>query len=284
MSVTPSQPEPTDLARQRDEDAQYYRGILHELVEMATDIARAVHRQAASEPAATPAEAPTPDPTIAFDRIARTLRRTIALARKITDPTPPRPAAQAAERRRIARKQIIRDVEDTIQRRAEGADAEALQAEFYERLETIDCEDDIANLPIAEIVALIRRDLGLAHLPGTHPWKRRRPAGPARALRPRSRAYQDGSAQPRSAPDCATAPLRRTAPAHPDQHRPAATLIGVPGRDASLRVPARPRAARIIFGTFAGLSPSVPTGNMTWSHHAPSSAPGRRGDGHGAIR
>ena len=176
MSATPSQPEPTDLARQRDEDAQYYRGILHELVEMATDIARAVHRQAASEPAATPAEAPTPDPTIAFDRIARTLRRTIALARKITDPTSPRPAAQAAERRRIARKQIIRDVEDTIQRRAEGADAEALQAEFYERLETIDCEDDIANLPIAEIVALIRRDLGLAALPGTHPWKRRRPA------------------------------------------------------------------------------------------------------------
>ena len=194
MSSTPSRPEPTDLARQRDEDAQYYRGILHELVEMATDIARAVHRQATAEPAAAPAPAPTPDPTIAFDRIARTLRRTIALARKITDPTPPRAAAQAAERRRLARKQIIREVEDTIQRRADGADAEALQAEFYERLETIDCEDDLANLPIAEIIALIRRDLGLAHLPGTHPWKRRKPqdvrdlyaraAGPTRTAQP----------------------------------------------------------------------------------------------------
>ena len=199
--------DPADRARQRDEDAHYYRGILHELVEMATDIARAVHRQATAPPAApgpgTDAEpavkpAPAADPTIAFDRIARTIRRTIALARRITDPSQPRPAQlraeHASERRLAARKQIIREVEDTIQRRTDGPDAEALHAEFYERLETIDCEDDIANLPIAEIIALIRRDLGLAALPGTHPWKRRRPAelrelyaraaGPTRTAQP----------------------------------------------------------------------------------------------------
>ncbi len=177
MSPAPSRPEPTDRATQRDEDAQYYRDILHELVEMATDIARAVHRQATAAPAPAPEQAsqPAPDSSIAFDRIARTLRRTIALARKLAEPAPLSPATQAAERRRIARKQIIRAVEDTIQRETSGADAEALHAEFYERLDTIDLDDDLDNQPIADIIALIRRDLGIANLPGTHPWKRRTP-------------------------------------------------------------------------------------------------------------
>ena len=125
MSPAPSCPDPADRATQRDEDAQYYRGILHELVEMATDIARAVHRQATAEQPAEhgpesdgqPAASPTPDPSIAFDRIARTIRRTIALARKITDPAPTSPAQGAHQRRTAARKQIIRDLEDTIHRR-----------------------------------------------------------------------------------------------------------------------------------------------------------------------
>ena len=187
MSPAPSHPDPADHATQRDEDAQYYREVLHELVEIGARLARAIDRQANAEPAAAPeqpapAAAPdlapklAPDFTIAFDRVARTIRRTIALARRISDPAAPRPAAQAAERRRIARKQIIRDVEDTIQRETSGADADALHAEFYERLETIDMDDDLDNLPIAELIALIRRDLGLAALPGTHPWKRRTPA------------------------------------------------------------------------------------------------------------
>ena len=170
-----------------------------------------------SQPAAKPA--PAADPTIAFDRIARTLRRTIALARKLTDPTPPRPTKLAAEpsseRRLAARKQIIRDVEDTIQRRADGSDAEALQAEFYERLETIDCEDDIANLPIAELIALIRRDLGLAALPGTHPWKRRKPAELrelyARAAQPTRTAQPSLAQLPTVLPRPFSAPPPRTA-------------------------------------------------------------------------
>ena len=185
MSPTPPHPEPADRARQRDEDAQYYRGILHELVEMATDIARAVHRQATAEQPAEhgPAQALAPDPTIAFDRIARTIRRTIALARKLAEPAPLSPAAQAAERRRSARKQIIREVEDTIHRDVHGPDAEAraesLHTELYERLDTLDLDDDIDTLPIADIVAAIRRDLGIAaHINsrGISPWKRRRPA------------------------------------------------------------------------------------------------------------
>ena len=217
MSSTPSRPEPADRANQRDEDAQYYRGILQELIEMAADIARAVHRQAtaetgnapSTEQAAKPAAAPTPDPTIAFDRIARTLRRTIALARKLSDPARPAPseraAAQAAERRLAARKQIIREVEDTIQRRSNGAEAEALHSEFYERLDDPELDDDLDQRPVAEIIKDICRDFGIEHFPGTHPWKRRTPQDVrdlcARAAKPRSaqpRMAQPGTAPPRS--------------------------------------------------------------------------------------
>ncbi len=186
MSSSPALTDPADRASptpvsQRDEDAQYYRQVLHELIELGADLARTLHRQAAATPAAAPEPAPAralqPDPSIAFERIARTIRRTIALARKLSDPTQPRPAAHAAERRTAARKQIIRAVEDSIQRDADGAEADDLHAELYERLETMDLDDDLDTLPIAEIIAAIRRDLGIAaHLPGTHPWKRRRPA------------------------------------------------------------------------------------------------------------
>ncbi len=79
------------------------------------------------------------------------------------------------------RKQIIRDIEDTIHREAHGrkAETEALHAELYERLDTLDLDDDIDTMPIADIIAAIRRDLGInPHINsrGISPWKRRRPA------------------------------------------------------------------------------------------------------------
>ena len=204
MSSTPSRPEPTDRATQRDEDAQYYRQVLHELIEIGTDLTRTLHRQAAPEtnnqPAAAPAAAPAPDPTIAFDRIARTLRRTISLARKLSDPAQPRPAQLRADRstahRLAARKQIIRAVEDTIQRRTKGAEAEALHAEFYERLDDPELDDDLDQRPVAEIIKDICRDFGIEHFPGTHPWKRRTPQD-VRDLC--ARAAQSSVAQPRMA-------------------------------------------------------------------------------------
>ena len=236
MSSRPSRPEPTDRATQRDEDAQYYRQVLHELVEMATDIARAVHRQATAAPSTAPepapAQAPQPDPTIAFDRIARTLRRTIALARKLSEPARPAPVERSTEpshqRRAAARKQIIRAVEDTIQRETDGAEAKALHAELRERLDDPDLEDDLDQLPIAEIIRDICRDLGIVNLPGTHPWKRRTPQDVrdlcARAAEPsvaQPQAAQPRPAQPRMAQP-GTAPPPRT---------PTSTLIrGVPGR------------------------------------------------------
>ena len=252
MSSSPALPDPANDASaapvsQRDEDAQYYRQVLHELVEIGTRLARAIDRQAAAAPATTPeqagqpapaaAPAAAPDLTIAFDRVARTLRRTIALARKLSEPAQPSPAARAAagaeQRRRAARKQIIREVEDTIHREAHGreAEAEALHAELYERLDTLDLDDDLDTMPIAEIVAALRRDLGIAaHINsrGISPWKRRTPADVrdlcARAAQPRSaqpRSAQPRTAQPRTGdPRPLSAPPRAPGPAparrHPD--------------------------------------------------------------------
>ncbi len=241
MSSSPALPDPANdaspaQASQRDEDAQYYRQVLHELVEIGTRLARAIDRQAAPEHSAVPAAAPeqlgqpapapvaapeiaAPELAIAFDRVARTIRRTIALARKLSDPAQPRPAARAAaateQRRTAARKQIVRDIEDTIHREAHGpeaeAQAEALHAELYERLDTLDLDDDIDTLPIADLIAAIRRDLSIdPHINsrGISPWKRRRPADVralcARAAAPRS--AQPGTAPPHPLP----APPART--------------------------------------------------------------------------
>jgi hypothetical protein len=189
-------------------DAQYYRQALHELIDMGTGLARLLHQQATTQahaapqdPGSQPAPVPAPDPLIsiaaAFDRIARAVRRSIALARSLADPVPP--ARDPAQHRAAARKRILRDVEDAIQRTAPGsghaasdhaapdgsgaddADAdeagdEALLAELHDRLDAPDLDDDISSRPVAEIITEICRDLGLAALPGAHPWKRRTPA------------------------------------------------------------------------------------------------------------
>ena len=90
MSPTPAPLQPPTTAEQQAEDAQYYRRVLHELIDMGTSLARATHQQATRTPAPSkiPANDPAPDPTIAFDRIARCVRRTIALARTLSEPPP----------------------------------------------------------------------------------------------------------------------------------------------------------------------------------------------------
>jgi hypothetical protein len=181
QSTEPNQPD-----RQQAESTGFYLQVLHELINMGTDLARAVHQQATAEPAAdaAPTSAAAPDPTIAFDRIARTIRRTIALARHVAEPLPERAAshdAARAHKRTAARKQIIRAVEDAIQREAHGAtymdddEADGLRAELMDRLDGPDLDGFDLDRPVADLIADICRDLGLAAAPGTHPWKRRTP-------------------------------------------------------------------------------------------------------------
>ncbi len=223
-------------------DVHYYRHVLHDLIDMGAGFARLLHQQAIAQAQAAPQDpgtqpAPAPDTltgiAAAFDRTARAVRRSIALARSLADPIPP--ASDPAQHRAAARRRILREVEDVIQRTAPGFDhaasghaapcgpradaanaddgsAEALTAELHDRLDAPDLDDDISHRPVADIITEICRDLGLAALPGTHPWHRRTPkdleqlyaraAAPSRARKPGA-----GSLVPAAPQHAATNPV-----------------------------------------------------------------------------
>ncbi len=200
MSAQATQAEPHDDSGPHDADTQGHRQVLHDLISMGADFARFLHGHAAAQaapqamahptPQATDTQQPTePQPapasdalislTLAFDRTARAVRRSILLARSLADPVqPPRDPAQ---HRAAARRRIIREVEDAIQRTSSiangGCDgAETLQAELRDRLDAPDLDDDITTRPTTDIISELCRDLGLAAPPGgAHPWKRRTP-------------------------------------------------------------------------------------------------------------
>ena len=176
--MTSARPTPTPAPTQTADDAQYYRRILHRFIDMATDLAEDIHDEALAPPA-EPTAKPTRKPTkinyiTAFDALGRAVRRFILLAREVAKPLPATP--DPARHRTAARQTIIRTVEDTIQRHAEDEDADDLQGELLDRLDSQDLDADIFNRPVADIIAEICRDLGLAHVLGNHPWKRRTPA------------------------------------------------------------------------------------------------------------
>ena len=113
------------------------------------------------------AELPVEKAAASYDRVTRSVRKSIWLVRKL--------AAEPSERL-AARKRIIRVVEDAIQCHADPFEADDLHEELRDRLDTPDLEHEIAARPVEDIITDITRDLGLAHIPGTHPWKRRTPA------------------------------------------------------------------------------------------------------------
>lgn len=183
-----------------------YHAVLHDLITMGADLARAVHHQAtahtqAAEAALPPTPRPNPDTLIhlatSFERIARAIRRCIALSQHLGQPA--KPANDPAQLRAAARKRILRVVEDTIQRPSNSHDHEgagALNAELRERMEAPEFNDDLDTRPVADIIEEICRDLGLAARAGVSPFKRRTPADIAQ--------LSAGASVP--APDCPKPP------------------------------------------------------------------------------
>ena len=162
------------------DETEHFKQVLRELVDMGTDIARIIHhqtrRQAEAATAALPPPATAntqfPDPAIAFDRISRTIRRTILLSQKLAEP--PRPSAIPTTYRIAARKRVLREVEDMIELNAAPADRPTLNAELLDRLDAPDLEDDIGARPLDDIIIDICHDLRVAH-PYADNWKRRSP-------------------------------------------------------------------------------------------------------------
>ena len=173
--------------------------ILDELIHMGMNLARAVYAEGMN------ASAPNPAHVAAFERISRTVRRTVLLARKLAE-APTREA-----RHQAARARIIREVEDAIARAQTGTAApaqpgaapatpeaeraETLRAELVERLDDPALPEDLDTQSLPALIQDIRRDLGLDPLPGTPLWQRRTPAD-IRRLRQRAAPPDD----PRSAP------------------------------------------------------------------------------------
>ncbi len=172
MQITPpSSPDAADA---------YYGAILQELVEIGAGLARQLKDTAAKHPEA--------DHTIAFDRVARTIRRTIALARHIAT-SPPKARMAPAERAK-AREKIIRTIEDAIEvkgRHTKGFDNQAYFEELNERLLDGQLEQDLLTRPIDDIIEEIARDLNVNAQERSWRHKRRTPTTLA-ALRARAAA------------------------------------------------------------------------------------------------
>ncbi len=153
-----------------------YVAVLDRMMEIGVDLLDMVHQEAkalveATQTDALPHPAPTDDLSLAYERITRSVRRNIMLAKKLAEPSP-----AAAPNNIAARKRIIREVEDAIEGNAtDQGEAETLQAELLDRLDSPDLEDEIAHRTIPEIVTDMCRDLGIAGLYGHHPWRRRTP-------------------------------------------------------------------------------------------------------------
>ena len=160
---------------QADQDTAHHRDVLNTLIDQGAAIAA---RIAAIATAATTPDSALPEATIAFDRIARAVRRTIALARHIASAAAtaaiapvPRPAAT----RTTTRAKLIRGVEDAIYRKRRETDTESLTREFHERLEDPMLELDLQGRSIEDLIEEINRDLGIADPNRSYVYKRRTP-------------------------------------------------------------------------------------------------------------
>jgi hypothetical protein len=196
---------------------------------------------------AQPAPAPVPAPppgfsppdslvktAATFEQVARGVRRSIMLAQGQDAPKQQQPARTPGQHpapapdRTTARKRILRAVEDVIQRppdNPECDDAEVLLADLRERMDTPDLDDDIKSRPAEDIIKDILRDLGLAALPGSRPWKRRTPADiaelNARAAAPSGTPHRPGAEPQEGHPD-PTCPSPDPQPAQREPGHPAA--------------------------------------------------------------
>ena len=96
----------------------------------------------------------------AFDRVSRSVRRTLALAKRIEAGWPARGAAD--DRAAMVRRQIAEGVAKAIRRAAEGDAAERLFDDLADRLDDPALAHDLDTLPVDVIVGRICRELGLA--------------------------------------------------------------------------------------------------------------------------
>ena len=208
MAANPTPNQDTGL------DDAHYQAVLRTLIDQGAALAA---RIAASATAATTPDSALPEATIAFDRAARAVRRTIALARHIAT-NPATIATATPDARTRARTHLIRTVENAIHRQHHvyDGDREALDTEFAERLEDPALEFDLAGRDIDDVIQEICQDLGIAHPTRAYIYRRRTPQD---VVHLRTRAAAHPTPKPRLAPP--TPPNR---PGQSPAHTPPADL------------------------------------------------------------
>jgi hypothetical protein len=190
----PAQPPAPSAATSAASDTDCHRAVLTELIDLGTGFARILHAQATAQPETAADLAP------AFDQVTRGVRRSILLAQNLDTPR-----RQAAVNRTLARKKIIRRVEDDIGGMAISPEhAESLREALRERMDEPDLDDDIANRPVGEVLDEIIRDLGMADDCGMNLWL---PRGPAELAALRTLAAKPTPPE-KPAPPGPTAPPR----------------------------------------------------------------------------
>jgi hypothetical protein len=98
-----------------------------------------------------------------LDQVSRSVRRTLALARRLEQGWPPR--APSDSRRAMLLRQATRDVGETIRARTQG-DAEATERLFADLAASLDdpaFEQDLLERPVEEMVQILCREIGLPH-------------------------------------------------------------------------------------------------------------------------
>ena len=95
----------------------------------------------------------------AFDRVSRSVRRSVALLRRMEAGWPR--GAAVDDRPAMERRQVARAVGEAIRREADGEAAERLFDELAERLDEPGFADETAGLPVDEVVRRICCELGL---------------------------------------------------------------------------------------------------------------------------
>ena len=180
MRAPPSTPAP-DAVLPADHSAERL-AMLRALAEIGMSVARAVGRRAeaiAAEAGEDTKDAPakTDDLALAFARVSRAVRLTLALEARMEGEASEtareaargqeivRAAKEAGERARIADKlEKFEDIAKELIEAEAGADqdaAERLYEVLDERLDEIEV-DELMGRPMAELVAAICRDLGIA--------------------------------------------------------------------------------------------------------------------------
>jgi hypothetical protein len=168
-----------------DADIAYQQETLRELGELGMDLARTLRREVFDAPKdARPVSAG--DVAMAFSRIARAVRLTLALETRVLTGEPARAgrshdAAPADDptlgitRENLPfiplgayKKVVARVISDTIIAETQGAEAERLVEALCERLFERDDDEALADLPIGELINRIRTDIGLPAL--AEPW------------------------------------------------------------------------------------------------------------------